>query len=290
MEPFRNLYKPYRMGHYLKTFLKLGITAFALYWVFSNIDIQAISERITRSNPYYLLLSLLTFMVSQLFASSRMHTFFSGAGLKLSALYNYKLYLLGVFYNMFLPGGVGGDGYKIFYLNKEFGVEKRKLLTAVFLDKLSGAWSLCTLIILMFLFFIKLSIAYYLLGAWFIGTVIYFFIYKYLLQPYFKLFIPVHLKALGLQLTQLVVVSLILKSFGFGGTFVPYLILFLASGFMAVFPFTIGGLGARELIFLYGSEYFVLDQQLAVSVSILFFVISALSSLPGVYFVLKTKV
>ncbi len=275
------------MRDFLKLALKIGITTFALYWVFSNTDMDALAERITRSNPYYLVLALLAFAISQLFASSRIHSFFSGAGLKLPVLYNYRLYLLGMFYNMFLPGGVGGDGYKIFFLNKKFGIEKRKLLLAVFLDKLSGAWSLCTLIILMLLLFTDIGVAYYLLGVWLIGTVIYFFVYKYLFQPYFKLFMPVHLKALGLQLTQLVVVTFILQSFGFEGTFFPYLILFLASGFMALFPFTIGGLGARELVFLYGAKYFILDPQLAVSISLVFFVVSAVASLPGVYFVFR---
>src|SRR5690606_6324952 len=191
------------MKNFLKLALKLGITAFTLDWVFSKTDMIALSARSTRSNPYYLFLAFLAFVVSQFFASSRILSFFSGAGLKLSALYNYKLYLLGMFYNMFLPGGIGGDGYKIFFLNKKFGIEKRKLLLAIFLDKLSGAWSLCTLIILMLLFFTDIGVAYYLLAVWLIGTVIYFCVYKYLFQPYFKLFIPVHLKALGLQLTQL---------------------------------------------------------------------------------------
>lgn len=192
-----------------------------------------------------------------------------------------------MFYNMFLPGGIGGDGYKIFFLNKEFGIEKKKLLTAVFLDKLSGVWALCSLIILMLLFVPNIDVAYYLLAALFIGTLIYFFLYRYLLKPYFKCFIPAHLKALGLQFMQVVSVAFILQALGFDGSFFPYLILFLASAFMALFPFTIGGLGSRELVFLYGAKYFVLDPQLAVSVSLIFFVVSAVGSLPGVYFVFR---
>ena len=275
------------MKNFLKLALKVGITAFALYWVFSNTDMVALSERISRSNPYYLFLAFLAFVVSQFFASARVHSFFVSAGLKLSPLYNYKLYLLGMFYNMFLPGGIGGDGYKIFFLNKTFGTEKKKLLTAVFLDKLSGVWALCVLIILMLLFIPDIGVAYYLLAILFIGTVIYFFLYKYLFGAYFKLFIPAHIKALGLQFMQVVSVAFILQALGFEGSFFPYLILFLASAFMALFPFTIGGLGSRELVFLYGAKYFVLDPQLAVSVSLVFFVVSAVASLPGVYFVFR---
>lgn len=275
------------MKNFLKLALKLGITAFALYWVFTNTDINALSERIARSNPYYLFIAFLVFVVSQFFASSRIRTFFAGAGLKLPALYNYKLYLLGMFYNMFLPGGIGGDGYKIFFLHKNFGTEKKKLLMAVFLDKLSGVWALCLLMSSMLLFVPDIDIVYYLLVAGFIGTVIYLVLYKYLLQSYFKYFLPAHLKALGLQLMQVVCVTFILQALGFEGSFFPYLILFLASAFMALFPFTIGGLGSRELVFLYGAKYFVLDPQLAVSVSLVFFVVSAVASLPGVYFVFR---
>jgi hypothetical protein len=58
---------------------------------------------------------------------------------------------------------------------------------------------------------------------------------------------------------------------------------------VAIFPFTVGGLGARELVFVYGAQYFELDQHLAVIISLLFYCISALLSFSGIYFVFNPK-
>ncbi|RYY21444.1 MAG: UPF0104 family protein, partial [Cytophagaceae bacterium] len=67
------------------------------------------------------------------------------------------------------------------------------------------------------------------------------------------------------------------------GPVLPYLLVFLASSVAAVLPLTVGGLGARELTFLYGAKLFGLDPAVAVSVSVLFYVITAAVSLGGAF-------
>jgi len=64
--------------------------------------------------------------------------------------------------------------------------------------------------------------------------------------------------------------------------------LFLLSSAIAVLPFTIGGIGARELVFIFGADYLFIDKNTAVAFSILFFVITAISSFTGIFF--ETKV
>jgi uncharacterized membrane protein YbhN (UPF0104 family) len=59
---------------------------------------------------------------------------------------------------------------------------------------------------------------------------------------------------------------------------------FLVSSIVAAFPFTIGGIGARELTFLYGAEYFHLDMNASITVSMFFYLLTAFSSLCGIYF------
>jgi glycosyltransferase 2 family protein len=34
-----------------------------------------------------------------------------------------QLYLLGIYYNLFLPGGIGGDGYKIYLLKQKIKIK-----------------------------------------------------------------------------------------------------------------------------------------------------------------------
>jgi uncharacterized membrane protein YbhN (UPF0104 family) len=63
--------------------------------------------------------------------------------------------------------------------------------------------------------------------------------------------------------------------------YLPYLVIFLVSSVAAIIPITVGGLGLRELVFLYGAQLFGLNQEISVAISMLFFLITVLSSLIG---------
>ncbi|MFD1631225.1 lysylphosphatidylglycerol synthase transmembrane domain-containing protein [Pseudopedobacter beijingensis] len=277
----------------LKLTAKIAITTFALYWVFKNTDIDLLWKNITKSDPLFLLLAILSFLLSQLFAAARVNIFFHQIKLSLNKFYNYKLYLVGMFYNVFLPGGIGGEGYKIYFLNKNFGTDKRQLITAIFLDKLSGLWAICLLICSFIPFIEETSfLNIYSFSAIIAGTTVYILLYKIFFKQFFTAFPKAHLHALGLQVMQVACVIFILfalKEDQDNLRLLPYLTLFLASAFMALFPFTIGGLGARELVFLYGSKYLELDPQIAVTLSLLFFAVSAICSLPGGYFIFRPE-
>ena len=71
---------------------------------------------------------------------------------------------------------------------------------------------------------------------------------------------------------------------------VDYLTLFLVSSVVAVLPISIGGVGVRELTFLYGFGLLGSDANSGVLFSFLFFLITALSSLAGTLFLHKTEV
>ena len=64
---------------------------------------------------------------------------------------------------------------------------------------------------------------------------------------------------------------------------IDYLTLFLISSVVAVLPISIGGIGVRELTFLYGFSLIGGDTTMAVTFSLIFFVITALSSLLGAF-------
>ena len=68
---------------------------------------------------------------------------------------------------------------------------------------------------------------------------------------------------------------------------IDVLVLFLISSIVAVLPITIGGVGVRELTFLYGFNYLGMSANSGVAFSFLFFIITMLSSLIGVLFIHK---
>ena len=120
----------------IKNIFKVLITVAALYWVSTKISFKELTEVLKNSNPLYLFFALLAYIGSILVASSRLNSFFKAIGLQLTERYNFRLYQLGLLYNFFLPGGIGGDGYKIFFLKKNFQISRRKVLGAVFFDRL----------------------------------------------------------------------------------------------------------------------------------------------------------
>ncbi len=275
-----------KIWNILKTLLKISITGLSLYLVSRKVEFNDLKDAFDKSNPAFLFLAFISFVISQVISSSRLNTFFKGIGLKVSETYNFKIYLLGMFYNLFLPGGIGGDGYKIFLLRKKFEIKGRRLFQAIFFDRLSGLWALGLIISTLVIFIPHLGIPNWipvLVVA--MGTIIYYVVMRKFFSDYSKQFALSHLKALMVQSMQIVSVILLLYALNFEGKFSPYLFMFLVSSLVAIFPFTVGGLGARELVFVYGAQYFQMDQHLAVIISLLFYCISALLSFSGIYFV-----
>ena len=279
-----------KIWNIVKTLLKISITGLSLYLVSRKVEFNDLKDAFEKSNPLFLFLAFIAFVISQVISSSRLNTFFKGIGLNISETYNFKIYLLGMFYNLFLPGGIGGDGYKIFLLRKKFKIKGRRLFQAIFFDRLTGLWALGLINATLIIFIPQLSIpnwAPVLVVT--IGTIAYYVIMRKFFSDYSKYFALSHLKALMVQSMQVVSVILLMYALNFEGKFSPYLFMFLLSSLVAIFPFTVGGLGARELVFVYGAQYFQMDQHLAVIISLLFYCISAILSFSGIYYVFNPQ-
>ncbi len=69
---------------------------------------------------------------------------------------------------------------------------------------------------------------------------------------------------------------------------IDYGILFLISSVVSVIPISIGGVGLRELTFLYSSDYFPINAEVGILAAFLFFVITLISSSIGILF-LRSK-
>lgn len=274
----------------VKLVLKLSITGLSLYLVSRKVEVNDLKDAFSQSNPLFLFFAFVAFVISQIISASRLNTFFRGIGLNISAVYNFKIYLLGMFYNLFLPGGIGGDGYKIFLLRKKFTIKGRKLFKAIFFDRLSGLWALGLIISMLVIFIPYLGIPNWIpIASVFIGSIAYYLVMRRYFNDYSHKFFLSHGKALLVQSMQVVSVIILLYALNYDGKFAPYLFMFLLSSLVAIFPFTVGGLGARELVFVYGAQYFQMDQHLAVIISLLFYCISAILSFSGIYFVFYPK-
>jgi hypothetical protein len=109
-----------RYKNQLKTILKLILTGLALYLVFRKIDTAQLFEILKTIQWIWLVPAVILFVLSKVATAVRLNQYFKNISLQLSEWKNWKLYLIGMFYNLFLPGGIGGDGYKVYLLNKHF--------------------------------------------------------------------------------------------------------------------------------------------------------------------------
>ena len=106
-------------------------------------------------------------------------------------------------------------------------------------------------------------------------------------RSFIKVFSRTLLYSLGVQLLQLLCAYFIIKAMGAEESIMSYLLVFLVSSIVAVLPISIGGMGVRELTFLYGAELLAINPDMAVSVSLMFYLITAFVSLMGLWFVLR---
>ena len=276
-----------KLPPYVKVLLKLAVTAAALWFVVRNIDLRQVGEIIAGSGKLFLLGALVLFILSKMVSSVRLNRYLRAIGIRISEKANMKLYLLGMYYNLFLPGGIGGDGYKIWYINKRFDVKTSQIFWAVMMDRIIGVLALFCMAVVFFYFidieaksiyawFAWALIPVAILAAWLVNR--YFF--RYLIP----VFTVTNLQSAAVQLLQLLSALLILFSLGETGNLEGYLLVFLVSSIVAVLPITIGGIGSREFTFLLGAQWLGLDVNLSIALSVLFYLITAFTSLWGMIY------
>jgi len=264
------------------------LTATALVIVINNIQVKEIWRLLKKADILFLLLAAFFFIISKIIAAFRLNRFFYCDNIYMPDKYNLKLYWLGMYYNLFLPGGIGGDGYKIYLLNKKTKVKAGTIFQAVLLDRLSGVFALFILafILLLFMPFTQ-QITLYLFILFPLFYVGFWYVQKIFFKRYLSVFIKSHIFSLGVQTAQLACAFFILKSIGVINAYDEYFLLFLASSVVAIIPFTIGGVGARELTVYLGANLLNLQTAPAIGLSVLFFLITAVTSLFGIYYSLK---
>ncbi len=298
----------------LKLIFKILLSAAALYYVFSKINIQQTLSTVKDINLPILCISVIVYAISQFISSFRLTTFYKYVPVQIKVIENVKLYWLGMFYNLFLPGGIGGDGYKVYLINKHFNTSVKRLIGTVFADRLSGLCAITTYICL-FTYFINYDLSGVQEPQNGIAFIHHFIVWIAQFLKYFIFLIPLiaigyylyirtfstHLKpatfkVLGLSLIiqalQMVSAITILKSMGADliGRQDDYLFLFMLSSVMSAIPISLGGLGLREITFMFGSQYLGLNQDHAVALSLIFYLMTLFVSLFGSYFAYNTKV
>jgi len=280
-----------RFWNIVKTILKIGVTSALLVWVFSKVDFKSVKDRLLHPQYWWMYLAAIMCMfLSMVVSAWRLLSFFKSLGLNLNPRYNMRLYFMGMFYNFLLPGGIGGDGYKMYLINKTYKTPVKKLFWAVMFDRLSGLWAIGLITVVLIFLIPSINVNIFLpAGIFIVGSVIYYFAARRFFRDYTHNFFQAHGKALLLQLLQiLAIICLIIGQPDTPIKFPPYLLAFLVSGFAILIPVTAGGAGAREGFFLLLATKFPvafpIKPDLGIFLASSFYLISLVVALFGIYY------
>ena len=121
-----------------KLLVKIVFTFLGVGWVLSQIDVDEVGRYLTDVPVALTIACIVIFNLSKFFCSVRLNMFFKQDGVFISEKESLKLYYKGMFYNMMLPGGIGGDGYKGYYLHNTLQVPVKNLVRPILWDRITG--------------------------------------------------------------------------------------------------------------------------------------------------------
>lgn len=102
----------------LKIVVSLGI----LVYIFTKvIDIRHLWANLREADIYYIIAGILFYFLVQTLSAWRWYLLVKPQGIEISFLKILAFYFLGMYFNFFLPSAIGGDVFKVYYLNKETG-------------------------------------------------------------------------------------------------------------------------------------------------------------------------
>ena len=272
------------MKNKIFSILQIVITVFFIYFTVSNLDLSKLFELLNNINILYLIIAASIYFSSQIISSERLRYILNDNKFIISFKQNFTLYLIGLFYNFFIPGGIGGDAYKSFLMNKKFNWKLSKVVKLLLLDRLIGLGVLCCILIGLYeIIFLNFNFIFLILTLCFLSIFGY-----YMVKLIFKnqnIFWKSFLYSMASHTIQFISLLIILYSLGIEDSYFEIIIVFILSSIFSVFSF--GGIGIREYIFLSSASILSFSPELAASIGLLFTISAAMSSLPGLKFIIS---
>ena len=127
------------MKKILAAIFQIAVTLAVLYWVFHDPQKRAQMGVALRAADYrWIAGAIFAYLMVEVAAGIRWHILLKVQRIHLSVPRVAGLFLIGMFYNQFLPGGTGGDIMKSYLLLKETPGKATGALLAVVFDRMVG--------------------------------------------------------------------------------------------------------------------------------------------------------
>jgi len=127
----------------LITIFQAIVTIALLYWVFHDPEKRAqMLEAIQKADWGWLVFGTIMMSGIVIAGTQRWKLLLKVQGIHLTWLKTWQIFMIGLFFNIFLPGGTGGDIIKIYYAMREVPDRKSTVFLSVIMDRVYGLLAL----------------------------------------------------------------------------------------------------------------------------------------------------
>jgi uncharacterized protein (TIRG00374 family) len=159
----------------LITLVQVIVTLGLLWWIFHDPSKRAqMVQALGKADPLWLVPGFFCFGLVLLCGAFRWQLLMRVQGIHLGLFRVWQLVMIGMFYNLFLPGGTGGDLVKVFYALREAPKSKSAVFLSVVVDRITGMVALILVSAGVFLWFREALMALPIVRAFLVTVVVIF--------------------------------------------------------------------------------------------------------------------
>ncbi len=267
----------------LHLFVKIFFSAVLIFFLIFNLDLSKISLlRIDVLLPLLVSVILVTIAIAVMSLRWRLLIFqFFAKNISFYKLF--KLYLIASFFNIFLPGAIGGDVVRIRKISKQANLKIKFATLTTLSERLSGIYGLLVLLSFSLLFMnfpAKMELDEYF-SIWILRitpviVLICLPIFKWILEKstystsYLFLWKIIGLSLIA-QMGDIIIAFLFSQYFGLDVSFLAFLFIMPLVYIATVLPISLGGLGVREGVFSGLLVLYGVDISIAIIISLLIY-------------------
>jgi uncharacterized protein (TIRG00374 family) len=124
--------------------LKIAVSVGLIAFLFYKLSPGNLLADLSRVKPWHLLGATGIFFASVVLGAYQWHLLLGAGGIALPFSKTFRVYFVGIFFNNFLPAGVGGDVMKIYDVTR-VGNDPYQVFAVTMLDRVIGIAGLCVL-------------------------------------------------------------------------------------------------------------------------------------------------
>lgn len=272
--------------------IQATVTILLLWWIFRNPEnnremLAALQHSFTAGAWFWLLPGIASVGVASVLQTERWRWLLAAQGINMGWWRTFRVYMVGLFFNLFLLGATGGDVVKIYYAMRETASKKSAAFLSVLVDRMMGLVGLIAVTIVVVALRWEeltahavtrglLGVLAFVMGGMFALIVFGFFVDRFNLSSKLPKWLPLHAKIVefasafsvyardGKTLATTFLLSVICHIFNFLAFYFAARALGVFPGFsgmldvfsvmpiimvIAALPISLSGMGVREGLF-----------------------------------------